>query len=103
MQSYWEVGTYSNSGIELYTHIYIKSVKHKAAHHQSKLTLKFYLMPILYDQAIRPRVEFVYIIEAHDIFRGKDDIDRLAYHDNRLDNVNQIKLKTDLSASCKYM
>ena len=57
-------------------HIYIKSVKHKTAHHQSMFSLKFYLLPILYDQAIRPRVDL--FIEAQDIFQGKDDIGRLA-------------------------
>ena len=52
------MGTYSHSGEEFtYIHIYIKSVKHKTAHHQSKFSLKFYLLPILYDQAIRPRVD----------------------------------------------
>ena len=28
MQSIWEMGTYSHSGIELYIHIYIKLAKH---------------------------------------------------------------------------
>ena len=72
------MGTYSHSGIKLYIHIYIKSVKHKTAHHQLKLTLKFYLLPILYDQTIRPRVDLFILLKPQDIFQGKDDIGRLS-------------------------
>ena len=104
MQS-WEMRTYSHSGIELYIHIYmyIMSVKHKTAQHQSKLTLKFYLLPILYDQAIRPRVDVFILLKPRVFFRGKMTLVDWHNHDNRLENNNQIKLKTDLSVFCKYM
>ena len=39
--------------------------------HQSKLTLKFYLLPILYDQAIRPRVDLFILLKPKIFFRGK--------------------------------
>ena len=64
----------------MYTHLL--RLKHKTAHHQQKLALKF-----------------SYIIEAQDNFSGE----RWHNHDNRQDNNNQIYLKTDLSVSCKYM
>ena len=40
------MGTYSHSGIELYMHtyfflVYSDRLKHKTAHHQSKLALKY--------------------------------------------------------------
>ena len=65
------MGTYSYSGIELYIHIYIKSVKHKTAHHQSKLTLKFYLLPILYDKALRTRKDLLILLKPNIFFNGK--------------------------------
>ena len=72
-------------------HINIKSFKHKTAHHQSKLTLKFYLLPILYDQAIRSRVDLFMLLKPKIFFRGKMTLVDWHYHDNRLDNNNQIK------------
>ena len=67
----WE--HYSHTGIE-----YIKSVKHKTAHHKSKLTLRIYLLPILYDQAIRPRVDLFILLKPKTFFRGKMTFGRLA-------------------------
>ena len=87
MQSYLEMGTYSHPGIE---YIYIKSVKHKTAHHQSKLTVKFYFLPILYDPAIRPRVDLLILLKPKIFFRGKMTLVDWHNHDNTLDNNNQI-------------
>ena len=84
------MGTYSHSGKELYIHIYIKSVKHKSAYHQSKLTIKLCLLPILYDQTIRPRVDLFILLKPKIFLMGKMTLVDWHNHDNRLDNNNQI-------------
>ena len=75
------MGTYSHSGIELYIHTCTKSLfrlKHKTAHHQSKLALIFHLLRLPIWSSNKTQSRFVYIIEAQDIFQGKDDIGRQA-------------------------
>ena len=72
MQLYWEKGTYSHSGIEIHIYIDMYSLfrlKHKTAHHQSKLALNFYLLPTLSSNKTQSR--FVFIILAQDIFHGE--------------------------------
>ena len=77
------MGTYSNSGIELHIHAYsLFRLKHKTAHHQSKLALKF-----SFTANIRPRVDLFLLLKPK-IF----SVERLVCwhnHDNRLDNNNQ--------------
>ena len=67
MQSYREMGTYSHSGIELYTHyhkVYLGlSIIQLITIHQSKLAFKFSFQSCQYDQAIRPRVDLFILLK----------------------------------------
>ena len=61
MQLYWEMGTYSHSGIELYIH--------------TQLTNQSFIY-CQYDQAIRPNVDLFILLKPKIFFRGK--VGRLA-------------------------
>ena len=71
MQLYWEMGTYSHSGIESPIKVSFKSF----IYCQYDLTSN------------KTQSGCVYIIEAKDIFQGKRLVD-WHNHDNRLDNNN---------------